>query len=212
MAHFAQLDENNVVTQVIVVSNDDTSDANGVEVEEIGVAFCKKLLGADTKWKQTSYNNNFRVRYAGIGYTYNETLNAFVPPKPFDSWVLNETTINWDSPIPRPELTQEQVEQGYYYEWEETTLTWRLKSISNYLNSKPHPSWNFNFESGQWESPIGPAPTLNETDSRFGCYYQWDEENGEWDLILPEGYNPNATDGDGDGIIQDGTKFERPIN
>jgi len=72
MAHFAQLDENNVVTQVIVVSNEDTSDVNGNEVEEIGVAFCKKLLGADTNWKQTSYNNNMRVRYAGIGYSYNE--------------------------------------------------------------------------------------------------------------------------------------------
>ena len=78
MAHFAQLDENNVVTQVIVVSNEDTSDVNGNEVEEIGVTFCKKLLGADTNWKQTSYNNNMRVRYAGIGYTYNEELDAFV--------------------------------------------------------------------------------------------------------------------------------------
>ena len=70
MSHFAQLDENNVVTQVIVVSNDDIKDVNGNEVEEIGVAFCKKLLGADTNWKQTSYNNNFRVRYAGIGYSF----------------------------------------------------------------------------------------------------------------------------------------------
>ena len=85
MAHFCMLDENNVVTQVIVVSNEDTSDSNGVEVEEIGVAFCKKLLGADTNWKQTSYNNSMRVRYAGIGYTYNETLDAFISPKPFAS-------------------------------------------------------------------------------------------------------------------------------
>ena len=70
MAHFACLDENNIVTQVIVVSNEDTSDVNGNEVEEIGVAFCKKLLGADTNWKQTSYNGNFRKRYAGIGYSF----------------------------------------------------------------------------------------------------------------------------------------------
>ena len=70
MAHFAQLDDNNVVTQVIVVSNDDTSDSNGVETESIGVAFCQKLLGADTNWKQTSYNGNMRGNYAGIGYTY----------------------------------------------------------------------------------------------------------------------------------------------
>ena len=70
MAHFAQLDSNNVVTQVIVVSNDDTSDSNGVETESIGVAFCQKLLGAETNWKQTSYNGNMRGNYAGIGYTY----------------------------------------------------------------------------------------------------------------------------------------------
>ena len=96
MAHFACLDENNVVTQVIVVSNDDCSDVNGNEVEEIGVAFCKKLLGADTNWKQTSYNNTFRVRYAGISYTYNEELDAFIPPRPFDSWVLNTETADWE--------------------------------------------------------------------------------------------------------------------
>ena len=88
MAHFAKIDENNVVTQVIVVANEDTTDTNGVEVEEIGVAFCKKLLGAETNWKQTSYNNNFRVRYAGIGYSYDETLDAFIAPSPFPSFVL----------------------------------------------------------------------------------------------------------------------------
>ena len=70
MAHFAQLDGDNIVTQVIVVSNDDTSDSGGVETESIGVAFCQKLLGASTNWKQTSYNGNMRGNYAGIGYTY----------------------------------------------------------------------------------------------------------------------------------------------
>ena len=74
MAHFAQLDGNNVVTQVIVVSNDDTSDSNGTEAESIGVAFCQKLLGADTNWKQTSYNGNMRGNYAGIGHTYMENV------------------------------------------------------------------------------------------------------------------------------------------
>ena len=81
MAHFAQLDENNVVTQVIVVSNDDTSDSNGVEAESIGVAFCQKLFGANTNWKQTSYNGNIRGNYAGIGYSYNAELDAFIPPQ-----------------------------------------------------------------------------------------------------------------------------------
>ncbi|MAG48246.1 hypothetical protein CMO86_00730 [Candidatus Woesearchaeota archaeon] len=120
MAHFAQLDENNVVTQVIVVSNDDTSDINGVETESIGIAFCQKLVGADTNWKQTSYNNNLRVRYAGIGYIYNEELDAFVPPKPYASWTLNNATADWVSPLgDAPALTAEQTAAGSYYDWDE---------------------------------------------------------------------------------------------
>ena len=114
------LDENNIVTQVIVVSNDDIKDVNGNEVEEIGVAFCKKLLGADTNWKQTSYNNNFRVRYAGIGYSYNETLDAFISPKPYASWVLVNETADWESPLgAAPELTETQVESRSFYRWDE---------------------------------------------------------------------------------------------
>jgi len=120
MAHFAQLDENNVVTQVIVVSNEDTSDANGIEVEEIGVAFCKKLLGADTRWVQTSYNNNFRVRYAGIGYLWSEELSAFIPPKPYASWVLVNETADWQSPLgPAPALTEEEIASRSFYRWDE---------------------------------------------------------------------------------------------
>ena len=129
MAHFVQLDENNVVTQVIVVANEDTADSNGVEAEEIGVAFCKKLLGADTRWKQTSYNNNFRVRYAGISYTYNEELNAFIAPKPFESWVLVEETADWESPAgPAPELTEAQVESRSFYKWDEENLEWVIET------------------------------------------------------------------------------------
>ena len=129
MAHFAQLDENNVVTQVIVVANEDTSDSNGVEVEEIGVAFCKKLLGADTNWKQTSYNNNMRVRYAGIGYTYNEELDAFIPPQPFASWTLDTDTADWVSPVgPAPELTEVEIEAGSFYRWDEDGGDWVLET------------------------------------------------------------------------------------
>ena len=120
MAHFAQLDENNVVTQVIVVSNDDTSDSNGTETESIGVDFCQKLLGADTNWKQTSYNSNMRVRYAGIGYSYNAELDAFVPPQPYASWTLDSETADWVSPLgAAPALTDEQTEAGSYYRWDE---------------------------------------------------------------------------------------------
>ena len=120
MAHFAQVDENNVVTQVIVVSNDDCSDSNGTEVESIGVAFCQKLLGADTNWKQTSYNSNMRVRYAGIGYSYNAELDAFVAPQPFASWTLDSDTADWVSPLgAAPALTDAEVEARSYYRWDE---------------------------------------------------------------------------------------------
>ena len=129
MAHFCRIDENNIVTQVIVVANEDTADSNGVEVEEIGVAFCKKLLGADTRWKQTSYNGNFRVRYAGIGYSWNEELSAFIPPQPFASWVLDNTTADWESPVgPAPALTEAEVEARSFYRWNEEELEWVLET------------------------------------------------------------------------------------
>jgi hypothetical protein len=127
LAHFCRLDENNIVTQVIVVANEDTSDSNGVEVEEIGVAFCKKLLGAETNWKQTSYNGNFRVRYAGISYTFSEELNAFIPPSPFESWILNEETADWQSPVgPAPALTEAEIEARSFYRWDEEAGAWEL--------------------------------------------------------------------------------------
>lgn len=119
MAHFAQLDENNIVTQVIVVDNKDTMDINEVETESIGIAFCQKLFGADTRWKQTSYNNKFRVRYAGIGYTYDEARDAFIPPKGPPSWTLDPETLVWVPPVPRPE-------DGKMYIWNEDSLRWDL--------------------------------------------------------------------------------------
>lgn len=82
MAHFAELDENNIVMRVIVVSNSDLLNENGEETEQKGIEFCKSLFGQDTKWVQTSYNNNIRKYFAGIGYTYNEELDEFVPPEP----------------------------------------------------------------------------------------------------------------------------------
>jgi len=119
MAHFAKLDENNVVTQVIVVANKDITDPHtGHEDEIIGIAFCKKLLGGN--WKQTSYNNNMRVRYAGIGYSYNAALDAFVPPQPFASWTLDNDTADWVSPLgAAPALTDEEVATFSYYRWDE---------------------------------------------------------------------------------------------
>ena len=119
MAHFAKLDENNVVTQVIVVDNKDITDPHtGQEDEILGIAFCKKLLGGN--WKQTSYNNSTRVRYAGIGYSYNAALDAFVPPQPHDSWTLDNETADWVSPLgAAPELTEAEVEAMSFYRWDE---------------------------------------------------------------------------------------------
>ena len=139
LAHFCKLDENNVVTQVIVVANEDTTDTNGVEVEEIGVAFCKKLLGAETNWKQTSYNNNFRVRYAGISYTYNETLDAFIAPSPHNSWVLVEETADWESPLgAAPELTEEEIASRSFYKWDEDA--YQADNTTGWVLETPEPA------------------------------------------------------------------------
>lgn len=114
MAHFAELDENNVVLRVIVIDNKDTSDANGVEKEHIGAAFCERLFGGT--WKQTSYNGNKRKNYAGIGYTYDAQRDAFIPPKPYPSWVLVAETCQWSAPIAMPT-------EGIY-SWDEALQNW----------------------------------------------------------------------------------------
>ena len=97
MAHYAKIDENNIVQQVIVVDNKDTADAFGVEKEYIGAAFCERLLGGT--WKQTSYNANFRKNYAGIGYTFDAARDAFIPPRPSDDATLDEATCQWIVPV-----------------------------------------------------------------------------------------------------------------
>jgi hypothetical protein len=123
MAHFAELDSNNVVKQVIVVSNADTSTAQGEEKESIGIAFCERLLGGT--WVKTSYNATIRKNYAGIGYTYDKDRDAFIPPKPYASWVLNESTCLWDAPMPYPtDLGTPDVPKRYT--WNEESRTWDL--------------------------------------------------------------------------------------
>ena len=114
MAHFAQINSDNVVTQVIVVSNSDCGGGEYPASDPIGAAFCHNLLGGT--WKQTSYNNNFRKRYAGIGYTFNEELDAFVAPKPYPSWTLNTETADWQAPVARPT-------EGSWT-WNESTQQW----------------------------------------------------------------------------------------
>jgi hypothetical protein len=121
MAHFAKLDDNNVVTQVIVVGNADTADASGVEKEYIGAAFCERLFGG--VWKQTSYNGNIRKNYAGIGYTFDAGRDAFIPPKPFNSWVLVEETCQWKAPVDMP-ADAGTGEPPKRYSWDEATTSW----------------------------------------------------------------------------------------
>tara|TARA_B100000131_G_scaffold224127_1_gene215762 strand:+ start:219 stop:659 length:441 start_codon:yes stop_codon:yes gene_type:complete len=141
MAHFAKLDANNIVEQVIVVGNEDTADSSGTETEAIGVAFCQKLVGAGTNWKQTSYNNNMRGNYAGIGMTYMEgvrtlgvaSTDVFIPQQPYASWTVGINTATWYPPAnpgAAPELSDSDKTAGKYYEWNE----------SNY-QSNPSTAW-----------------------------------------------------------------------
>lgn len=115
MAHFAQIDQNNVVLQVIVVHNNELLD-NGVESEAKGIAFCQ-LLFPNTNWKQTSYNGNMRKNYAGVGFTYDAGRDAFIPTKPYPSWILNEAICRWEAPVPYPQ-------DGKRYRWDEATTSW----------------------------------------------------------------------------------------
>ena len=115
MAHFAELDENNIVLRVIVVGDDDCKDSRGNESEAVGAAFCNRLLGG--VWKQTSYTSRIRKNYAGMGFTYDEGRDAFIPPQPFPSWTLNEEVANWEPPIPYPT-------DGVLYIWSEESLSW----------------------------------------------------------------------------------------
>ena len=116
MAHFAKLDKNNYVIAVNVLSNH-VIIINGVESEQVGIDFMSNLLNYPF-WKQTSYNSNFRKNYAGIGYYYDPIRDAFIPPKPFPSWTLNEDSCLWDSPVPYPN-------DGKMYTWNEDILNWQ---------------------------------------------------------------------------------------
>tara|TARA_R110000765_G_scaffold356628_2_gene446731 strand:+ start:183 stop:647 length:465 start_codon:yes stop_codon:yes gene_type:complete len=137
MACFAKLNNDNVVERVETVVNDVITDENNIEQEALGIQFLKNLHGQDTNWKQSSYNTNsgvhalegtpFRKNHGGRGYTYDESRDAFIPPKPFnpwepsktfDSWILNETTCQWEAPVPYPE-----VDVGTY-DWNEDDQTW----------------------------------------------------------------------------------------
>lgn len=117
MAHFAKLDENNVVLDVNVVNNSDVGDLAFPESEAVGVEFLTTWSNGYSNWKQTSYNANFRKNYAGIGYTYDAVRDAFIPPQTYSSWLLDEATCIWMPPVPHPN-------DGKSYIWDEAVLSW----------------------------------------------------------------------------------------
>jgi hypothetical protein len=131
MASFAKIGLNSKVIEVLSVNNEMLKDSNGVEQEAIGIDFLTKLTGYPV-WKQTSYNTKngihsnggtpLRKNHAGVGYTYDETRDAFIPPKPFNSWIFNENTCNWNAPVTKPQ-------DNYTYLWDEKTISWHLTSI-----------------------------------------------------------------------------------
>jgi hypothetical protein len=121
MASFAKIGLNSKVIEVLSVNNEVLKDSNGVEQEVNGIDFLTKLTGYPV-WVQTSYNNNIRKNHASIGMTYDEERNAFIPKKPFNSWVLNEDTCQWKAPVAKPE-------DDNMYSWNESTLTWDIVEV-----------------------------------------------------------------------------------
>ena len=120
MAHFAKLDKDNKVINVEVVANSVITDLNGQENEQIGINFLRELYEEPNGvWKQTSYNGNFRKNFASIGATYDETRDAFIPAKGFDSWTFNEDTCRYDPPVPKPTNIETSL-----WEWNEETKNW----------------------------------------------------------------------------------------
>jgi Ni,Fe-hydrogenase I large subunit len=124
MAHFAELDESNVVTRVIVVHNNELKGANGVEYEEKGIDFCESLYG-HRNWAQTSYNNNFKKQFAGVGYTYDSDKDVFIEPSPHPSWTLNES-LDWVAPVEKPD--ESGLVENQYYAWYEDSQTWEIEN------------------------------------------------------------------------------------
>ena len=118
MAHFAKIGLNSKVIAIHFVNNEILKDSNGIEREELGIEFLTNLHGWSI-WKQTSYNNNIRKNFAGIGFTYDQTRDAFIPPKPYNSWILNEQTCNWEAPVAYPT-------DGNNYKWNESLGNWEL--------------------------------------------------------------------------------------
>lgn len=160
MAHFAKLDENNIVTDIVVIDNSILLQ-DGVEVEELGQQFLQTLYGAGT-WVQTSYNSNMRKHYAGVGMAYDNTNDIFVLPQPYDSWTLDENH-DWHPPVAYPS-------DNRTYVWNESDQTWDVITPPQRFNS-----WQWNESEWKWEAPVAMPDD--------GQIYTWNEETTSWDLI-----------------------------
>jgi len=144
MASFAKLNSNNIVITVEAVVNDIIEDSNNIEQEQLGIDFLNQLYNTNDNWKQTSYNTHgnvhllggipFRKNHAGIGYIYDAQRDAFIAPKPFNSWVLNEDTCLWEAPIPYPitntknEFYEDESPKNDLYTWNEDIINWEVKT------------------------------------------------------------------------------------
>ena len=159
MAHFAKLDENNIVTEVLVVNNDILLKTDGTESEYKGKVFLNGLFGNAT-WVQTSFNGKFRKQYAGIGFKYDSENDVFIVPQPFNSWIL-DSNFDWVAPIEYPS-------DGKTYSWNEETISWDL-----YKQKQFYSSWVWNEDEWEWQPPT-PRPSEN---------HYWNEETQTWDLI-----------------------------
>ena len=120
MAYFAKLGIGNKVEKVELVSD------NIATTEQAGIDFLNNLYGTNDVWKQTFINGTQRKNFAGVGHKYNQSKDAFIELTPFPSWLLNDTTCIWECPVVKPDLTQEQIDNNNYYEWNETNQTWDL--------------------------------------------------------------------------------------
>jgi hypothetical protein len=172
MAHFAKLNQENIVIDVIKVNNNELLD-NGIESEQKGINFLKSIFGEDTNWKQTSYNTvagiyytpnsnqtiiglipdqdqskAFRKNYAGIDFTYDPIRNAFIPPKKYNSWILDENTCNWKPPIDLPSIrTYGNPPKDYYIDWNEDLVRWEA-----YDQEDPKNTFYWNTNTLSWVS------------------------------------------------------------
>ena len=165
MAHFAELDENNTVINVIVCSDEEMLDENGVEQESLGIAHLQSLFGNDKRYVQTSFNNRIRKYYARIGWKYYPELDAFIYPQPFPSWFLDPVEKEWLCPVPGPVIT-DPTQVGY---WDEKNQVWHIIYIDQIF-----PSWTFNQTTQTWEAPV-PIPSDYEEKS-----YEWNEDELCW--------------------------------